>query len=141
MLWLGSSLVDYVDPGEADALLPKIRHLREKLADKLSIPLPPVRVQDNPKLPPCGYVFKSHGRDVGHGLVYPNHYRLAVRFADRISPQEKILEFDPVVGRDIVWIRADALDEFLVSRVLSPSESIVLHLAVLFLKNRNFHQS
>lgn len=103
---LGEDLLALLEPPAGPALLQRIALLRRSLALELGIVLPGVRVSDNLRLPPRGFVVKVRDRLAAEGKLHANR-ALAIGDPQALSklPSEAITT-EPALALESAWLPA-----------------------------------
>ncbi|MGB9885500.1 MAG: flagellar biosynthesis protein FlhA [Moorellales bacterium] len=71
---IGYNLVGLADESQGGDLLDRLGAVRRQCATDLGIYVRPIRVRDNLRLPPNGYVFKLRGVEAAKGELMPGYY-------------------------------------------------------------------
>ena len=128
-LEVGYGLIPLVDEKNGGDLMERIRLLRKQAALELGILVPPIRIRDDVRLEPTGYVVKVRGSEAARGEVKPR-LLLALDTGSVIEQVEGEKTFDPSFGMPARWIpqRARVDAEAAGYMVVEPSTVVATHL-------------
>jgi flagellar biosynthesis protein FlhA len=105
-LEIGFGLISLVDESAGGDLLHRITLLRRQVASDLGFVVPPVRIRDNVRLGPEGYVIKLRGEEVGRGELRTGQL-LAMGPNATQAKLHGVSVREPVFGLPAVWIGED----------------------------------
>ncbi|GAB4346973.1 MAG: flagellar biosynthesis protein FlhA [Candidatus Abyssubacteria bacterium] len=100
---IGYGLIPLADPKQGGDLLDRISDIRRRLALKMGVVVPPIRIRDNMVLKPNEYLIKIRGNEVARGELLTDHYLI-------MNPghiREKIPGIEtkePAFGLEATWI-------------------------------------
>src|SRR5690606_6050509 len=109
-LEVGYALIPLVDEPQGGDLLERISLLRRQAALELGILIPPIRIQDDIRLPANEYVIKLRGAEIGRAEVMPR-FLLALDTGSVVHPVEGIETVDPSFGMPARWVAASRRSE------------------------------
>jgi flagellar biosynthesis protein FlhA len=100
---IGYGLIPLADPKQGGDLLDRISDIRRRMALKMGVVVPPIRIRDNMALKPNEYLIKIRGNEVARGELLTDHYLI-------MNPghiREKIPGIEtkePAFGLEATWI-------------------------------------
>jgi flagellar biosynthesis protein FlhA len=100
---IGYNLISLADEAQGGDLLDRLAAVRRQCATDLGIYVRPIRVRDNLRLPPNGYVFKLRGVEAVRGELLPGHY-LAMAPPGVTAEIRGIPTKEPTFGLPAWWI-------------------------------------
>ena len=129
-LEVGYGLVSLVDQAQGGQLLPRIKALRQNLAQQLGFIVPPVHITDNVRLKPREYVVALRGVEVARWEMYQDHL-MAISSEGSPRPLAGIPTKEPAFGVAAVWIPAVLQNQALASgyAVVDQTSVLATHLA------------
>ena len=71
---IGYALIMLADPKQEGDLLERISDIRRRMALKMGIVLPPIRIRDNMAIKPNEYTIKIRGNEVARGELLTDHF-------------------------------------------------------------------
>ena len=126
---IGYGLIPLADPKQGGDLLERISDIRRRMAIRMGIVLPPIRIRDNMANKPNEYTIRIRGSEIARGELMIDHYLI-------MNPghvMERIPGIDtkePAFGLDATWIgepqRARA--EELGYTIVEPPSVLATHL-------------
>ncbi len=109
-LEVGYALIPLVDEPQGGDLLERISMLRKQAALELGILIPPIRIQDDIRLPANEYVIKLRGAEIGRAEVMPR-FLLALDTGSVVHPVDGIETVDPSFGMPARWVATSRRSE------------------------------
>jgi flagellar biosynthesis protein FlhA len=100
---IGYNLVGLADESQGGDLLDRLGAVRRQCATDLGIYVRPIRVRDNLRLPPNGYVFRLRGVEAARGELMPGHY-LAMAPPGVQGEVRGVATKEPTFGLPAWWI-------------------------------------
>ncbi len=100
---IGYGLIPLADPKQGGDLLDRISDIRRRMAIKVGIVLPPIRIRDNMALKPNEYTIKIRGNEVARGELLTDHY-LIVNPGNIMEKIPGIETKEPAFGLEATWI-------------------------------------
>lgn len=100
---IGYNLIGLADEAQGGDLLDRLAAVRRQCATDLGIYVRPIRVRDNLRLPPNGYVFKLRGVEAAKGELMPGYY-LAMAPLGVKGEIQGIATKEPTFGLPAWWI-------------------------------------
>jgi flagellar biosynthesis protein FlhA len=100
---IGYGLIPLADVGGGGNLLDKISALRRQCATELGMIVPPIRIRDNMRIDPNGYVIKLRGSVIAQGSCMPGYY-LAMSSDAQDESLVGIKTHEPAFGLPALWI-------------------------------------
>jgi len=100
---IGYGLIPLADVGGGGNLLDKISALRRQCATELGMIVPPIRIRDNMRIDPNGYVIKLRGAVIAQGSCMPGYY-LAMSSDAQDESLVGIKTHEPAFGLPALWI-------------------------------------
>jgi flagellar biosynthesis protein FlhA len=128
-LEVGYALIPLVDEGQGGDLLERISLLRKQAALELGILIPPIRIQDDIRLPANEYVIKLRGSEIGRAEVMPR-FLLALDTGSVRNSVEGIDTTDPSFGMPARWVATSRRSEAEAAGyvVVDPGTVVATHL-------------
>lgn len=129
-LEVGYALIKLVDAAKGGDLLNRIAMIRRQIATELGLVVPPIRIRDNPQLPPNDYTIKIRGQAVAKGGVFPDQL-LAMDSGSASGPLPGgSATIEPAFGMSAYWITESLRPEAeqLNYTVIEPSSVLATHL-------------
>jgi flagellar biosynthesis protein FlhA len=129
-LEVGYSLVPLVDQNQGGQLLPRVKALRQNLAQQLGFIVPPVHITDNVRLKPREYVIALRGVEVARWEMHQDHL-MAISSEAAPRPLAGVPTKEPAFGVAAVWIPAALQNQALASgyAVVDQTSVLATHLA------------
>jgi flagellar biosynthesis protein FlhA len=100
---IGYGLIPLADPKQGGDLLDRISDIRRRMALKVGIVLPPIRIRDNMALKPNEYTIKIRGNEVARGELLTDHY-LIMNPGNVMEKIPGIETKEPAFGLEATWI-------------------------------------
>jgi flagellar biosynthesis protein FlhA len=126
---IGYGLIPLADPKQGGDLLDRISDIRRRMALKMGIVLPPIRIRDNMSLKPNQYAIRIKGNEVAQGELLTDHY-LIMNPGTIMEKIPGIETREPAFGLEATWIteaqRARA--EQLGYTIVEPPSVLATHL-------------
>jgi flagellar biosynthesis protein FlhA len=131
-LEVGYGLVPLVDARQGGQLLPRIRALRNNLAQQLGFIVPPVHITDNLRLKPREYVLSLRGVEMARWEMQ-EECLLAISSEVPPAPLAGTATAEPAFGVPAVWISPALQNQALASgyAVVDQTSVVATHLAEL----------
>lgn len=107
---VGSDLVDLVDPSQGGKLWGRMSLVRRHLARELGVVVPPVKLGDDARLKPDGYLIRVREAPVARARVKPGHV-LALGPEKTLKKLCKDIVAEPTYGRPAVWLEEGRVAE------------------------------
>lgn len=128
-LEVGLGLLSLADENKGGQLLPRIKLMRQKIAQEIGMIVPPIRVKDNLRLDERRYEIKIFDVPVASGNLFAEGL-LAVDTGVTSGEVPGIKTTDPTFGSPAVWIDpSQRLQAELYGYILAePTDVLVLHL-------------
>jgi flagellar biosynthesis protein FlhA len=128
-LEVGYGLIPLIDEKQGGDLLNRIKLLRKQAALDIGILVPPIRIRDDVRKEPNGYVVKIRGTEVARGSVMPRSV-MALDTGGVLEEIEGEDTFDPSFGMPAKWVSPrDRIDaEAAGYAVVEPSTVMATHL-------------
>jgi len=126
---IGYGLIPLADPKQGGDLLDRISDIRRRMALKLGIVLPPIRIRDNMALKPNEYTIKIRGNEVARGELLTDHY-LIMNPGNVMEKIPGITTREPAFGLEATWITESqrARAEQLGYTIVDPPSVLATHL-------------
>jgi flagellar biosynthesis protein FlhA len=123
-----------LDP--ATGLETRIVNMRRHVAQSFGVILPELRLTDNPRLPPGGYLVRIQGVEQAQDRVRPEAL-LALTAAAEAEPPPGEEVREPVYGAAARWIGPEAREEaaLIGLTVVTPTEVLATHLLEVIKRN------
>lgn len=100
---IGYGLIPLADPKQGGDLLERISDIRRRMALRMGIMLPPIRIRDNMANKPTEYSIKIRGSEVTRGNLMIDHY--LIMNPGRVMEKVPGIETkEPAFGLDATWI-------------------------------------
>jgi flagellar biosynthesis protein FlhA len=129
---IGYGLIPLADPKQGGDLLERISDIRRRMALRMGIVLPPIRIRDNMANKPNEYTIKIRGSEIARGDLMIDHY-LIMNPGHVMEKIPGIETREPAFGLDATWItesqRAHA--EELGYTIVEPPSVLATHLTEL----------
>jgi len=100
---IGYGLIPLADPKQGGDLLDRISDIRRRMALKMGIVLPPIRIRDNMALKPNEYSIKIKGNEIANGELLTDHY-LIMNPGNIMEKIPGIETREPAFGLEATWI-------------------------------------
>jgi flagellar biosynthesis protein FlhA len=100
---IGYGLIPLADPKAGGDLLTRISDIRRRVALKIGIVLPPIRIRDNMLLKPNEYAIKIKGNEVARGDLLMDHF-LVMNPGNIKEKIPGIETKEPAFGLEATWI-------------------------------------
>jgi flagellar biosynthesis protein FlhA len=129
-LEVGYSLVSLVDQNQGGQLLPRVKALRQNLAQQLGFIVPPVHITDNVRLKAREYVVSMRGVEVARWEMFQDHL-MAISSEGSPRPLPGTPTKEPAFGVAALWIPAALQNQALASgyAVVDQTSVLATHLA------------
>ena len=129
-LEVGYSLVSLVDQNQGGQLLPRVKALRQNLAQQLGFIVPPVHITDNVRLKAREYVVSLRGVEVARWEMFQDHL-MAISSEGSPRPLPGTPTKEPAFGVAALWIPAALQNQALASgyAVVDQTSVLATHLA------------
>ncbi|UCD56282.1 MAG: flagellar biosynthesis protein FlhA, partial [Candidatus Hydrogenedentota bacterium] len=126
---IGYGLIPLADPKQGGDLLDRISDIRRRMALKMGIVLPPIRIRDNMALKPNEYSIKIKGNEVARGELMTDHY-LIMNPGNAMEKIPGIETREPAFGLEATWITESqrARAEQLGYTIVDPPSVLATHL-------------
>jgi flagellar biosynthesis protein FlhA len=100
---IGYGLIPLADPKQGGDLLERISDIRRRMALRVGIVLPPIRIRDNMANKPNEYTIKIRGGEVAKGELIIDHF-LIMNPGHVMEKVPGIETKEPAFGLDATWI-------------------------------------
>jgi flagellar biosynthesis protein FlhA len=100
---IGYGLIPLADPKQGGDLLERISDIRRRMALRMGIILPPIRIRDNMANKPNEYTIKIRGSEIARGELMIDHYMI-MNPGDVMEKVPGIATKEPAFGLDATWI-------------------------------------
>ncbi len=100
---IGYGLIPLADPKQGGDLLERISDIRRRMALRMGIVLPPIRIRDNMANKPSEYTIKIRGAKVASGELMIDHF-LIMNPGHVMEKIPGIETKEPAFGLDATWI-------------------------------------
>ena len=129
-LEVGYGLVPLVDESHGGQLLPRIRALRQHLAQQLGFLVPSIHITDQTKLKPREYVMKLRGAEVARWELQQDCL-LAISSEPNSPPLPGLDTHEPAFGATAKWIAPRLQEQALANgyAVVDHTSALATHLA------------
>jgi flagellar biosynthesis protein FlhA len=126
---IGYGLIPLADPKQGGDLLERISDIRRRMALRMGIVLPPIRIRDNMANKPNEYTIKIRGNKVAGGELLIDHY-LIMNPGNVMEKIPGIETKEPAFGLDATWITESqrARAEELGYTIVEPPSVLATHL-------------
>jgi flagellar biosynthesis protein FlhA len=127
---VGYELIPFADSQQGGQLLPRIRMIRDQIAQEIGIIIPPVHIKDNMKLKPGEYVIQLKGNEIAGAELMPDCL-LAMHIGSGAEPVKGIPGNEPTYGLPAYWIREEVREDALAKgyTVVDPPTVMITHLS------------
>ena len=126
---IGYGLIPLADPKQGGDLLERISDIRRRMALRMGIMLPPIRIRDNMANKPSEYTIRIRGNEVAQGELMIDHY--LIMNPGHIMEQIPGIETkEPAFGLPATWITESqrARAEELGYTIVEPPSVLATHL-------------
>ncbi len=126
---IGYGLIPLADPKQGGDLLNRISDIRRRMALKLGIIVPPIRIRDNMALKPNEYTIRIRGNEVARGELLTDHF-LIMNPGKVMEKIPGIETREPTFGLEATWITESqrARAEQLGYTIVDPPSVLATHL-------------
>jgi len=126
---IGYGLIPLADPKQGGDLLERISDIRRRMALRMGIVLPPIRIRDNMANKPSEYTIKIRGAKVASGELMIDHF-LIMNPGHVMEKIPGIETKEPAFGLDATWITESqrARAEELGYTIVEPPSVLATHL-------------
>ncbi len=126
---IGYGLIPLADPKQGGDLLERISDIRRRMALRMGIVLPPIRIRDNMANKPSEYTIKIRGSEVARGELMIDHY-LIMNPGHVMEKIPGIETTEPAFGLEATWITESsrARAEELGYTIVEPPSVLATHL-------------
>lgn len=100
---IGYGLIPLADPKQGGDLLERISDIRRRMAMRMGLVLPPIRIRDNMANKPNEYTIKIRGGEIGRSELMIDHY-LIMNPGHVMEKLPGIETKEPAFGLDAIWI-------------------------------------
>ena len=129
---IGYGLIPLADPKQGGDLLERIADIRRRMALRMGVVLPPIRIRDNMAVKPNEYRIKIKGNEVSQGELMIDHYLIMNpgHITEKIPGIETT---EPAFGLEATWITESqrARAEELGYTIVDPPSVLATHLTEL----------
>jgi len=126
---IGYGLIPLADPKQGGDLLDRISDIRRRMALRLGIVLPPIRIRDNMAIKPNEYALKIKGNEIARGELLTD--QLLIMNPGHITEKIPGIETkEPAFGLEATWITESqrARAEQLGYTIVDPPSVLATHL-------------
>ena len=129
---IGYGLIPLADPKQGGDLLERISDIRRRMALRMGIVLPPIRIRDNMANKPNEYTIKIRGNEIARDELMIDHY-LIMNPGHVMEKIPGIETREPAFGLDATWITESqrARAEELGYTIVEPPSVLATHLTEL----------
>lgn len=129
---LGLGLVRLADPRKDGDLIVRLQIVRQEIAKKLGIVVPPIRVKDDLRLPPYQYRIRLRSVAIAQSELMPDHVLVMNPDGDGVEI-EGVQTREPAFGLPAVWAKTAlrSRTEELGYTVVDPGAVLATHLTEL----------
>jgi flagellar biosynthesis protein FlhA len=126
---IGYGLIPLADPKQGGDLLERISDIRRRMALRMGIMLPPIRIRDNMANKPSEYTIRIRGNEVARGELMIDHY-LIMNPGNIMEQIPGIETTEPAFGLPAIWITESqrARAEELGYTIVEPASVLATHL-------------
>jgi len=126
---IGYGLIPLADPKQGGDLLERISDIRRRMALRMGIVLPPIRIRDNMANKPSEYTIKIRGAKIASGELMIDHF-LIMNPGHVMEKIPGIETKEPAFGLDATWITESqrARAEDLGYTIVEPPSVLATHL-------------
>jgi len=126
---IGYGLIPLADPKQGGDLLERISDIRRRMALRMGIVLPPIRIRDNMANKPSEYTIKIRGAKIASGELMIDHF-LIMNPGHVMEKIPGIETKEPAFGLDATWITESqrARAEELGYTIVEPPSVLATHL-------------
>ena len=126
---IGYGLIPLADPKQGGDLLERISDIRRRMALRMGLVLPPIRIRDNMGIKPNEYTIRIRGSEVARGELLLDHY-LIMNPGKVMEKIPGIETKEPAFGLEATWITESqrARAEQLGYTIVEPPSVLATHL-------------